>query len=320
MKKFLILIGLLLFNFAYAQIDQIKIGAYVNDIQNLDLKSHSYTMDLYIWFKWKNKDIDPSSSIEFMNSFDQWGHTVTKSYEKPKELENGEMYQVMRVQGRFSYKFNLRDYPFDRQKLLVSFEDSELETHQAQYVLDEPNPIAINPEIIFPGFDLRSPKIYIKKISHPTTFGDPNLSNEAKYDRVQIEVPIVRPFLTYSVKLLLPVLCVVFCATLMFLFSPNYIESRVGIGITAILTVVALQITLGSELPEIDYLVLIDKIYLITYVFIVCGLFVVLKGSWDLEKEKKSVEAINKTDKMFLYILTSAYIVIATFMILLTIY
>jgi hypothetical protein len=48
---------------------EVRVGALVNDIQQLDLQSHSYNVDLYMWFKWKNPDIDPSRSFEFMNAF-----------------------------------------------------------------------------------------------------------------------------------------------------------------------------------------------------------------------------------------------------------
>ena len=48
-------------------------GVLVNDIQQLDLQTHSYNVDLYMWFKWNNPDIDPSRSFEFMNAFELLG-------------------------------------------------------------------------------------------------------------------------------------------------------------------------------------------------------------------------------------------------------
>ena len=63
--------------------DPVKVGVYVQDIQNLDLKTHTYAVDAYIWFIWKNVNLDPSESFEFMNSSDVWGHTKTKSFQKP---------------------------------------------------------------------------------------------------------------------------------------------------------------------------------------------------------------------------------------------
>src|SRR5262245_29699180 len=95
--------------------EPITVGAYINDIQNLDMKSHSYGVDLYVWFRWRNPNLDPSASFEFINPYDLWGHSKVVSYGKPEKLPSGELYQVVRVNGRFSHKFDLANYPFDRQ-------------------------------------------------------------------------------------------------------------------------------------------------------------------------------------------------------------
>jgi hypothetical protein len=320
LQKILLLMFVLilpaLFSIPARAAETVKVGIYINDIQALDVESHSYKMDFYMWFKWKNPKIDPSTTIEFMNSYELWGHSHVKNYEKPKLLEGGEYYQIVRVQGGFSHKFDLRDYPFDNQKLLISFEDNEHESDEVVYVLDESSPIAMSPKIVFPGFELREPKIAIEKIVHASGFGLPTPNNKSEYDRVVVEIPIHRPVFTYAVKLLLPILCVVFVAALMFLFSPTYIESRVSIGITAILTTVALQITLADNLPDIDYLVLIDKIYIVTYTYIVIGLFLVLKGSWHIEKERKTIAEISRMDFKYLTVLTVTYFLICGVIIL----
>jgi len=40
--------------------DKVLVGAYVNDIQELDFKTNSYAVDLYVWFRWKAQALDPS--------------------------------------------------------------------------------------------------------------------------------------------------------------------------------------------------------------------------------------------------------------------
>ena len=57
--------------------DIVRVGGLINDIQQLDLQSHSYNVDMYLWFKWKNPDIDPARSFEFLNAFEFWGHILT---------------------------------------------------------------------------------------------------------------------------------------------------------------------------------------------------------------------------------------------------
>src|SRR5258705_2384663 len=48
---------------------KVVVGAYINDIQELDFKTNSYAIDLYGWFRWKAPDLDPSKTMEFMNRY-----------------------------------------------------------------------------------------------------------------------------------------------------------------------------------------------------------------------------------------------------------
>jgi hypothetical protein len=104
--------------------DKVVVGAYVNDIQELDFKINSYAVDLYVWFRWKAQALDPSKTMEFMNRYDPNDHERAELYDKPKQMPDGSLYAIVRDQGRFSTKFQLADYPFDTQFLTVVMEDT----------------------------------------------------------------------------------------------------------------------------------------------------------------------------------------------------
>jgi hypothetical protein len=95
----------------------VRIGGLINDIQQLDLQSHSYNVDMYIWFKWEGTRINPAKTFEFLNAFELWGHILTVEYSKPVRLPDGSFYQVIRNQGKFNTKLPLEKYPFDTQNL-----------------------------------------------------------------------------------------------------------------------------------------------------------------------------------------------------------
>jgi len=282
----------------------VTVGAYINDIQNLELKSHSYTVDLYLWFRWAAKDLDPAGSMEFVNPFELWGHSKTLEFPKPVKLQSGEQYQIVRNLGRFSTKLALYDYPFDKQTLIVEIEDASLGHHELNYKIGE-EAVTLSPDLLIPGFRIGKPAIRVVQHQYPTKFGDTNLAESYTSSRVRIELPIERPLLTYSVKLLLPILCVIFTAGLMFFFGPAFVDSRVGIGITALLTIVALQITLNEDLPEVDYLVLMDKVYLASYFFVIASLSTVVKTTrmWELGNH----EAAAAFNRRSLIVLASLY-------------
>lgn len=254
---------------------RVTVGAYVNDIQHINLESHSYAVDIYLWFRWRDRTVSPTESVEMVNPFELWGHTTELIYDEPEEISPGEFYQVLRIQGRFSKKFLLTNFPYDRQELIVEFEDSQYPSNRLIYEPDS-SPLTVNPRLVLPGFHVSTPRLEIETFQYPTAFGDPRLDRPHSYSRARIKIPIARPIVTYSVKLLLPITCVVLCASLMLLIRATYVDARVGIGITSLLTVVALQLSSNQQMPSVDYLVLMDKIYISAYVYILAALAVVL--------------------------------------------
>lgn len=284
----------------------VTVGVYVNDIQQLDLQTHSYNVDLYLWLRWTDAAINPATTVEFMNSFQEWGHVVTPLSEEPEQLPDGSYYMALRSQGQFNTKLPLEHYPFDRQQLTVEFEDSSLSSDKLIYVADA-NPITLNPEISLPGYRIGKPALTIVDKPYPTNFGDTGASAPPSYWRVTVAIPVSRPVFTYALKLLLPILIVVASAALMLLVHPAYVDGRIGIGITALLTLVALQLTMNSQLPEVDYLMMMDKVYFVAYLFVVLGLALVVRSSWASGDD--GIARAVRRDRRGLFVLTWSYII-----------
>ena len=54
--------------------DDVITGVSINDLHELDFRTHNYTVDFYVWFRWRNKDISPAKTMEFMNRSDPDDH------------------------------------------------------------------------------------------------------------------------------------------------------------------------------------------------------------------------------------------------------
>ena len=109
--------------------DKVTVGAFINDLQDIDLVSENFTVDFYLWMRWSNPEIDPSLTLESMNSEGTQNTTSSSTggvvgkpiYEKPLDMPDGTRYQALRFQGVFSRKMNLANYPFDTQVLEIVF-------------------------------------------------------------------------------------------------------------------------------------------------------------------------------------------------------
>ena len=80
--------------------EKVVIGVHVNDIQEIDLRTHSYRLDFYLWFRWNNPEINPAESIEFMNSFEPEDHVRTLIYDEPQLREQIPPYELAKVQAQ----------------------------------------------------------------------------------------------------------------------------------------------------------------------------------------------------------------------------
>ncbi|MGE5266796.1 MAG: hypothetical protein ACM3L9_05445 [Deltaproteobacteria bacterium] len=295
---------------------EVVIGAYVHDIQEIDFRTQSYAVDLYVWFRWRNPEINPAKTLEFMNRFAPNAHVRNQMYEPPKVLPDGTMYAVVRNQGRFSTRLAVSDYPFDKQELRIELEDSESGSALLAYVLDH-NALTLSPDIDLPGFRIGKPRMEIRDHIYPTNFGNPTVGEKEAYSRAVVIVPIERPLTALAVKTFLPILLIMTCAGLILWIRPAYIDARVGLSVTALLTLlltlVALQLASGRFQPDVDYLTLIDKIYLASFAFIILVLLRAVRASWrgDGDGGEQLVSRMDRTwfaAVVLLYVATVAVI------------
>lgn len=290
----------------------VTVGAYLNDIQSIDLKQHNYVIDVYIWFRWKSDLVDPASSFEFTNANQSWTHVKTPNFEAPHVTADGTRYQVMHVQGNFAHKFLLHNYPFDRQVIEVTFEDAKYDSSLLQFVPDTQG-LVVNEQLILPGFRWENPQLVIRDHAYPTNFGNPEAAKTESYSRVTLRLEIYRPRATYAMKLMLPVFCVIICTALMFMLKPTYVDARWSIGITALLTIVALQITLNDDLPDVDYLVLMDKIYICAYLFVILGLGVLVYTGKLIDTQQ--IPKARAIDRKAFIAMSSVFVLVTTLLV-----
>jgi hypothetical protein len=295
--------------------EQVIVGAYINDIQQLDFKTNNYVIDLYVWFRWTNPAIDPSKSMEFMNRYASDDNRRDELIDTPEKMPDGSFYSIIRYQGLFATKFPLEAYPFDTQVLKVAMEDTLAGAGEQVYVVDGETPVIIDPVITLPGFEVGKPTMRVTTNTYPTNFGDLTVEKADPYSRIVISVPVTRPAVAMSLKTFVPILLIVVCASLVYFVRPRYVEGRIGLGITALLTLVALQLTATASLPDVDYLMMLDKVFLLAYLFIIVALARVVATSWrgadtDSEAEIKQADRRWAAGVLALYLLANIAVVL----------
>jgi hypothetical protein len=232
-----------------------------------------------------------------MNAFEVWDRDVQPAFEQPLAQPDGSLYSVARYRGQFASRMPLTHFPFDSQKLIIEFEDNTSPSTSLVYVPDKAA-ITVNPEIKLTGYKIGEPVLQIADNPYTTTFGELNLKEPTPYSRVTLTIPIARPNLVYGIKVILPIFLVAACGALVFWMHPDLADGRIGLGITSLLTLVALQLPTNAHLPDVDYLIMTDAMFFIAYLFTLASLAQVVRSSW-MSHQGRTAEAIRHDRRAF---------------------
>jgi len=126
------------------------------------------------------------------------------------------------------------------------------------------------PGLTVPGWVVKSPIVEEKRVEVPGSFG---LSGKLEHSRVRFGVLLQRPLRVLFTTMLPPIFLVLMCCWFVFFLKPVHVEARVGTVITALLTIVFLQLAFTDDLPYLGSTVLLDQLFNLSYVVITAILF-----------------------------------------------
>jgi hypothetical protein len=295
---------------------EVYVGAYAMTIQELDQQNSSFYADFYLWFRWEGEaDLDPSASMEFVNNLERWGLTQNPVYEEPKSLPNGQFTQQYHVQGKFFTALQLGSYPLDSHRLSIEMEDAQTTLDGLVYLPDTKQS-ALDAGLKIPGWAITGHDMLVTTHTYTTKFGEA-AGTEDTYSRASFGIDIERPKNFFIWKLMLPLLIVVLIALSILVVHPSMIEVRLGAPATALLALVFLQQAYTSTLPETGNLVLLDKIYVLSYGLVVALMLVtILTSHWTREGDVGATDRAVRLDRVAEVVLFASFVIGVTILIL----
>lgn len=294
--------------------EEVLVGVYVSNIQSVDPITNSFDADFYVWLRWKNPDIDPAAGVEVMNPHGAWGLVVTPVYPEPQRQTDGSLLWLARYQGAFNAPLSLSDYPFERQTLRIIVEDGVETTQKIVYRPDK-DAIRLDPEVTLPGYHIGELRIDCGEFHYDSSFGRVNSTRaDQTYPRITVSIPLASPAATGIVKVVLPIVVVLFAAALTLVVPVDHVDAKIGLAITALLALVAMHWGVSSTLAETGYLLMVDVLYLISYAMVTAILATSIAGVW--VTRSRGEQAATVMERRML-VLTSAATVVSVVAVLL---
>ena len=175
-----------------------------------------------------------------------------------------------RLQGVFRDTFALKHFPFDRQSLTIQLEypskDRVLKADLgASGMAGEFSIVGWEYE---PYFQANN-RLHLYNSSLGSVFAK---KGRRTFNSLVFTLELHRPPAAYIIKFILPLLIIIGMSMVSLYLPREYIDVWIGIIITALLSVVALNFTLAESLPDTSELTMADEFFIIVYVLIFLAL------------------------------------------------
>lgn len=289
---------------------KVIVGLYLQNIPDIDIKTNSFSAEFYLWFLWDG-DVDPTLTFELTNAVNVSELTKVPIFvdstgaSAPETLPDGRKLQQFHVYGRFGYPFHLGRYPFDSHEISLSVEDGRRATDALVYEIDDKG-TAMRPDLTIPGWNLSPIEAKLSQSRFATTFGDPRAARSGEsYSHAAFKLHIDRPVVGIISKTVVPIALIILITFGAFFCQPMDIDARLCLTITALISAVALQLTASTELPPTGSLLLLDKIYILSYVAILAVTFCSIAANRYVHAEKPDAAA--RVDRLGLWLVAGGY-------------
>lgn len=271
----------------------VYFGIDINEISNLNTSTGNYNLDFFVWLRFRG-DLD-LAKIQFSNA----ASPITLENPIWKRERKGMTIATYKVRHRFHGDFQFKDYPFDKQSIVLEVRHRDRLSESLKFVTDrlgmrlagEDATLLqrINEEGVFrsaKGWDVTDARIFQDLVKTTSTLGETRSfqgETQVNFSRMKLELEIARKLTSYSTTIMLPML-ILFCIGLL-LFAIPIIEipPRLSGGILVLVTVSLLRARLSNDLPNIGYLVAIDYLFFALQIIMWFGIAVSVLAFWTLK-------------------------------------
>jgi len=241
----------------YTTIDLISLS-------RIDTNDRSFDAEFFLSLKSARNDID-IRSMEFTNAYrSQTGQGTLLKY---IEIHNGRSgtnfpdgVRVYRVSGKFNFHPELSNYPFDTQRLSVSFQSRN--TKQA-FFIQPPSQNSFQRNVFVDGWTLSEQYVGSEQDIIPTFAKNFNERRIMPFYKFNVTWVTDRISFDYYLRVIAP-LAFILLVTYFSVFLPHArFDSMMAIQVTALLSSIALYLALPKV--DSDQATLSDKIFMMTY-------------------------------------------------------
>ncbi len=244
----------------------IYIGVDFFRINNIDITRQNFDVEFFLWFRWSGDKFN-TDNIGFING-------VFKEENKRDVIRNdfsGEVkYIAYKIKGTFLNPFNLRNFPYDTQKLPIKLSSSNKDVNQLMIVVDKHNLSHAKLNVIYPEEWINlGREDYSSYHEEHSTFGDPNYTSVTQtvaFSVYESNIILKRILLPYMFTLFMPLFMMLLIGFLILWIPEDQFEARLSLIMTLLLSIIVFHMTKSDQLPSVGYVIAADLYFIVAYI------------------------------------------------------
>jgi hypothetical protein len=281
--------------------DTVSVGIYITSIHDIDFKQKEYTINFWLWLKYRNKDFDFLKNLEVPQA-----KTVEKSF-STVDSSGEQVYMQMKLQCVMKDSWKIENFPFDRQTLRLSIENSQFDS---RYLVFMPDTVGnhFDPRFTLRGWMIDSCTISTGIKSYETAFGDDEMVKpHTEYSSFRVRLGIKRDAAGLFWKMFLGMYIAFLIAYICFYIHSDGMDSRFGLSVGSLFAVIGNKYIIDSSLPESTSFTLVDTLHGLT-LFFIFSVITATAYSLKLVKQNKPEKAY-RFDMIIAQVLLLIYVV-----------
>lgn len=303
----------LLFSFcrseAQFQPDTVHIGSYIISLHDFNFHDKEYVARFWVWMTYKNPDFDFTHRVEVPNAKDMTIQDVMSD-----TLDNGHIWVLMKLKCVMKQNWQVHNFPFDRQHIEVSIENSEFDTRKLVFELDTSGE-HFDPHFTVDGWNIQHFKTIERIAKYGTDFGDPTLKEDkSEYASYVISLDLTRNAWGLYLKLFIGMYISFLIAFISFNIDQSDSGPRFELPVGGLFGSVGNKYIIDTSLPESSHFTLVDSLHALTFVsiFIILAISVYSLRIFDmgLVERARRIDRIGRNAVILVYILVNATLVL----------
>lgn len=258
------------------EVRDVEVKVHLIDINSIDSVNQSFVADLTLVIRWHDPALRHAGPDSMSKDLDDIWYPRTlilnqqqlvRSFPRSVEVQpDGWVIYRQRVWGSFSQPLELRQFPFDTQRLQINLGNIGFGSRAVQLLPSDRSGISTNlaiPDWNVLDWDFRAAGLVFDDESAPI----PGLV---------FSLDVRRDINYFVYKVFLPLILIVMMSWLVFWIDASFIGPQVSVAVTAMLTMIAYRFALAGMLPKLSFLTTLDYFVMASTVLVFLAMLEVI--------------------------------------------